>query len=87
MNITEEQIQDLLFNGKSGDLTKVDEVEGENRRWSRTNQVIFKDKEGKFYSVEWEEGLTEEQENEFYEQEAVEVCPVEKVIITWEEAK
>ena len=87
MKITKEQVKELLFNGKSGDLTKVDEVKGKNRRWSRTNQVIFKDKDGKFYAVEWEEGLTEEQENEFYEQEAVEVRPVEKVIITWEEVK
>jgi len=40
---------------------------GENRRWSRTVLSVL-DINGELYALEWEEGLTESQENEFYEQ-------------------
>jgi len=46
---------------------EVDITEGENRRWSRTNESIL-EINSKFYCLVWEEGLTESQPNEFYEQ-------------------
>lgn len=45
----------------------VDSEHGDNRRWSRTVTTIVK-LCGRFFSIDWEEGLTECQENEFYNQ-------------------
>ena len=41
--------------------------EGENGRWNRNNLSVI-DLEGTLYAIEWSEGLTESQENEFYTQ-------------------
>lgn len=50
----------------------IDSTYGENRRWTRSVTSIckLKDDEGKdrFFELNWDEGLTECQENEFYEQ-------------------
>lgn len=40
---------------------------GENRRWTRSNTTIV-ELMGRYFSIDWEEGLTEFQENEFYSQ-------------------
>lgn len=40
---------------------------GDNRRWTRSITTIIELK-GRFFSIDWEEGLTECQENEFYDQ-------------------
>lgn len=48
-----------------------DREAGENRRWSRSITSYFsyeKDGEKKYFALDWEEGLTEMQENEFYSQ-------------------
>ena len=57
---TEEQVKILVWNNE------VDRVEGENRGWTRTNTSIVKADDGKFYEVDWEEGLTECQDDEYY---------------------
>lgn len=50
----------------------IDSTYGENRRWCRSVTSIckLKDSEGRdrFFELNWDEGLTEYQENEFYEQ-------------------
>jgi len=48
------------------EFNKVDRTVGENRRWSRTVDSII-EISGRFFKLTWEEGLTECQENEFYE--------------------
>ena len=40
---------------------------GENRRWTRTATTIFKVGD-RYFALIWEQGLTECQENEFWEQ-------------------
>ena len=40
---------------------------GDNRRWTRTITTIVKLCD-RYFSIDWEEGLTERQENEFYNQ-------------------
>ena len=40
---------------------------GENRRWTRSARTIIKVKD-KLFCIEWEQGLTEIQENEYYNQ-------------------
>ena len=49
----------------------VDKIEGENRRWSRSVTSIVQLGE-RYFSIDWEEGLTEMQENE-YDNQPVEV--------------
>ena len=65
---------------------EVDRIEDEPRRWSRWVQVILKIKV-RFFSVGYDEGLTEMQENEYDDSEIHEVKPekVVKVITEWEE--
>ena len=60
------------------EMNEVDEIRGENRRWSQSVETIF-EVEGRYFSLMWENGLTEMQENEFYDQ-PVEVELVEKVV-------
>lgn len=44
----------------------VDDVQGEDRRWTRTNQLIVR-KDGKLYSMQYEHPLTEQQEGMYDE--------------------
>lgn len=46
---------------------KVESKKGENRRWSRSARTISKIGD-RYFATNWEEGLTECQENEYYEQ-------------------
>ena len=58
--------------------------EGENRRWTRT-VTSYVELCGRTFSVDWEEGLTEYQENEFYDQPyEVELKTYEKTIVVKE---
>ena len=50
---------------------------GENRRWSRGMSTIS-EVQGRFFQTNWEEGLTENQENEYDEQ------PTEVKKVTYE---
>ena len=61
----EEELKLISFCDVEADVKEVDRQEGENRRWTRTVSTIF-EFEGNFYSLDWEEGLTESQENEYF---------------------
>lgn len=67
-------IRELVFNNS------VENIYGENRRWSRSVTTIF-ELCGRYFSIDWEEGLTECQDNEFYNQ-PVEVFRNTKVVVT-----
>ena len=77
----QELVQDYLFTNQ-GDKIEYEIVEtiydDELNRWSRNVQTIIKYK-NKYYSILWEEGLTEYQDNGFYEQ-PYEVIKKTKVI-------
>ena len=61
-------------------MEEVEEISGENRRWSQGMQTIFK-VDNRYFSICWEKGLTEMQENEFYDQpEEVELKEYTKTI-------
>ena len=78
--LTEDELRSLVF-----DWGEVERINGENRRWSRTVKSII-DIRGRKFAIEWEEGLTEHQEDCFYEQPyEVELHQEEKVIVvnTW----
>lgn len=77
----QELIQDYLFTNQ-GDRIEYEIIDtiydNELNRWSRNVQTIIKYK-NKYYSILWEEGLTEYQDNGFYEQ-PYEVIKKTKVI-------
>lgn len=65
----------------------------DSNRWTEITKGVF-EYEGKFYSVEWETGLTEYQENTWFESFAIDgkvECPeVEQYEVTvkkWREKK
>lgn len=77
---TDSELNDLVW-----EMEEVETKYGENRRWYRKVTTIFK-VEDRYFAVEWDEGLTELQENEFYKQ-PYEVYPEEETkvitIIKW----
>ena len=60
-DLTDRELSELVY----GYAVETDY--GENRRWTRTNTTVVK-LLGRYFSVDWEEGLTEYQEDEFYNQ-------------------
>lgn len=61
-----------------------DEVHGENRRWSRAVTTIIQF-EDYFVALDWDEGLTEYQENEYYDQPYFVEPKKETIVVTrWE---
>lgn len=59
---TESELNSLRW-----EFHEVETIYGENRRWSRGAQTIF-EVHGRLFALDWEEGLTENQENEFFDQ-------------------
>ena len=49
------------------DVEMITQEEGEQHRWTQDVSTIF-EFEGKYYSLDWDRGLTECQENGFYTQ-------------------
>lgn len=71
---TENELQEIIENylfTNEGDKIPYEIVDtiynNELNRWSRDAQTIIKYKD-KYYSILWKEGLTEYQDNEFYQQ-------------------
>lgn len=60
--LTEKELKTLIF-----ECHEVERDEGENRRWTRSISSII-ELCGRYFCVVWEKGLTECQENEFWEQ-------------------
>lgn len=82
MRFTEEQVQETVW-GDHEDFEVVEEIDGEDRRWTRTNEVIVQQvSTGKLFKLHYEQGLTEMQENMYEAQDAPEVKKVTKTITT-----
>ena len=60
--LSEGEIKTLVYDG-----VEVDEVEGGSGRWTQHIQTII-DIDGDLWAIDWNRGLTEYQENEFYDQ-------------------
>ena len=73
--LSEKEIKKMVYEGNF-----VDEIEGDDYRWQRDVQTII-DIDGQLYAVDWLMGLTECQENDFFNQPYKVKC-VEKVIRT-----
>ena len=59
--LTEEELKEIIWD------YDVESSYGENRRWTRAVSTIVC-MCGRYFMVDWEQGLTERQENEFWEQ-------------------
>lgn len=67
---SERELSDLRWEFK-----EIETNYGDNRRWTRSATTIFQIGE-RYFALDWEEGLTESQENEFWDQ-PYEVYPKE----------
>lgn len=73
-HFTAEEIEEYVF---EGDV--VYEEDNGSGRWSESVTSVFRADDGKLYEANWERGLTEMQDNEFYDATLDEVFPVSKV--------
>lgn len=71
IELTEDEVRNLVFREAH------EVMSGENRRWSRTISSLF-EHDDRLFMVDWEQGLTESQENMFYDQP----YEVEKTVTT-----
>ncbi len=78
-DFTEDEIRGMAYE-EIGNY--VDEVGGGCDRWTQAVQTIF-DVDGRLFAVSWYRGLTENQENDFYDAEVYEVERKEKVIFDY----
>ena len=74
--LSEGEIKTLVYDG-----VEVDEVEGGSGRWTQHIQTII-DIDGDLWAIDWNRGLTEYQENEFYDQPYRVVKQEKQVVIT-----
>lgn len=74
-NFTDDEIRGMTY-GELGNY--VDEIDGECYRWTQAMETIF-EVNGRFFAVSWLRGLTEMQENDFYDAEVYEVVKKEKI--------
>ena len=74
--LNEEELR-CLSSGVAGHL--IEEIEGDDHRWQREMSVIF-EIQGRYFRLDYMKGLTEHQEDDFYEQ-PYEVIKKEKTIV------
>jgi len=75
-DLTESELTDIIFDDSVAKM--VEEIEGADRRWVRSMETIIQIKD-RYFSIQWDRGLTENQDNYFHSQ-PVEVIREEKVI-------
>lgn len=73
--LSEEEIKELLFDGYV-----VEEIEGDSGRWEKSMTSIVQIKD-RYFSINWQKGLTEMQEDSFPELSPEEVTPYEEQIV------
>ncbi len=72
--LDEKVLQDLAY------YQTINDEYGENRRWSRWVRSII-DLNGRYFAIEWDQGLTEYQPDEFWDQPyEVELKEYDKVV-------
>lgn len=50
---------------EAGDFTFVTTIEGGARRWAQSVTIVVSDSDGAFWGLSYDQGLTEEQPNEY----------------------
>ena len=62
-----EKFNEDELNYMAFDCIQVDEIEGDRGRWTMGMTTVF-ECDGRHFAIDWNSGLTEYQENEFYNQ-------------------
>lgn len=65
--LSEEELSDIAYGDVEG-LSDYIKEEGEDRRWLRSVSTFFKTDDDRWFCLEWEHGLTENQDDEFWDQ-------------------
>ena len=76
--LSEKELSALIYEDVEDDYEIITELKGEELRWTRIMDTIIKIGED-YWDIPWRCGLTEYQENEFWEQ-PFRVKPVEEVV-------
>lgn len=74
--LSERELMTLVYDG-----IEVDEIEGNSGRWTQGVQTVI-DIDGELWAIDWSRGLTEYQENEFYDQPYRVVKREKQIIVT-----
>lgn len=80
---TKTELKDIVFEDTK--VKHIENISRGNRRWTESISTIVK-ADDRYFSIDWERGLTELQENYFLEQ-PYEVIKTEKVITVTEWVK
>ena len=78
-NFTKDEIEMMAYE-EFGNY--VSTAKGKTHRWYREVKTIF-EAEGRLFAVSWNEGLTEQQDNDFDDSEVYEVVKKEKITFEW----
>lgn len=78
VELTEKELKALTWGEAEDEYKIITELEGECSRWTRAVDTIIKVEED-YWDIPWERGLTEYQENEYWEQ-PFRVKPVEEIV-------
>lgn len=78
-NLSEEELWDIAYGDVEG-LSDYIKEEGEDRRWLRSVSTFFKTDDDRWFCLEWEHGLTENQDDEFWDQPYEVKREVKKVV-------
>lgn len=65
--LSEEELSDIALENVEG-LSDYIKEEEEDTRWYRLMNTFFKTDDDRWFCLVWEKGLTENQDNEFWEQ-------------------
>lgn len=79
--LSEEEVKNIVYEDL---FYQVDRVEGEDLRWTRRIDLIY-EIDGNYYRIYYYRRLTERQENDFWEQEAIKVEKKPITIYEWAE--
>ena len=74
--LDESELKTLVFDG-----VEVDRIEGDSGRWTQHVQSIL-DIDGDLWAISWQRGLTECQDNEFYNQPYKVVKQEKQIVVT-----
>ena len=76
--LDEDELKALVFETYGEGVREVEVTFDEPRRWLRGAHTVV-ELYGRYWRIDWEQGLTEYQEDEFWDQ-PVEVVPVREII-------
>ena len=86
IRLTEEQVKEIVYE-INDDYFLVEKWIAGTSRWHVHKTGVITSGDGKYYMIDWNEGATESQENEFWSQTAQEVEQQEIVVKKWKPVK